>query len=131
MAGIHRQYHPRNMTWEAFLKKMTKNTPDIELLSNPQRIWQAVGQIPKGKVASYGQIASLAGLPGAARLVGNVLRKLPDGSQLPWHRVINSQGKLSLPVTSPSFKEQKQRLIAEGVIIQGSKIALKEFGWKP
>lgn len=110
---------------------MNKTTIDIEPLSNAQRIWQAVSQIPKGKAASYGQIASLAGLPGASRLVGNVLRKLPPGSHLPWHRVINSQGKISLPEGSPGFEEQKKRLLAEGVVIQGSKVALKHFGWNP
>jgi methylated-DNA-protein-cysteine methyltransferase-like protein len=111
---------------------MTDNSSNrTEPVSNPQRVCQAVGQIPKGKVASYGQIATLAGLPGAARLVGNVLRKLPDGSRLPWHRVINSQGKISLPIDSPSYQEQKKRLLAEGIDIQGSRIALKTFGWQP
>lgn len=107
------------------------NSSHTEPLSNPQRIWQVIGQIPKGKVATYGQIAALAGLPGAARLVGNVLKKLPDGGQLPWHRVINSQGKISLPIDSASYREQKKRLIAEGIDVQNSRIALKKFGWLP
>jgi len=87
--------------------------------------------IPPGKVASYGQIAGLAGLPGAARLVGNVLKKLPSDSQLPWHRVINSQGKISLAEDSDSFVRQQQLLTAEGVVVKGARISLKCYRWTP
>lgn len=90
--------------------------------SNQQRIWQVVSQIPEGKVASYGQVAQQAGMPQAARRVGNVLRQLPEGSKLPWHRVVNSQGKISLPLGSPAHVEQKQRLIQEGVVFHKEKI---------
>ncbi|MFT5579170.1 MAG: methylated-DNA-protein-cysteine methyltransferase-like protein [Paraglaciecola psychrophila] len=100
-------------------------------LSKQQRIWQTVAMIPPGKVASYGQIAGIAGLPGAARLVGNVLKKLPKDSHLPWHRVINSQGKLSLPENSRSYRLQRQRLTAEGVVIKGARISLTDYRWTP
>ncbi len=99
--------------------------------NNSERIWQTVSQIPKGNVASYGQVAKLAGLPRAARLVGNVLRKLPNDTQLPWHRVINGQGKISLTIDSPSYKEQKARLIDEGIIFNGEKVSLTKYAWKP
>ena len=98
---------------------------------NREHIWQIVSQIPKGKVISYGQIAKLAGLPQAARLVGNVLKKLPGDTKLPWHRVVNSQGKISLVVGSMPYKEQKVRLIDEGIIFNGEKIPLKKFHWNP
>jgi methylated-DNA-protein-cysteine methyltransferase-like protein len=96
-----------------------------------ERIWQAVYQIPKGKVASYGQIAQLAGLPNAARYVGSVLRRLPRDTQLPWHRVITAQGKLAFPAQSPPWREQRGRLIDEGITFTGERIAMKVFGWKP
>ncbi|ARF51213.1 cysteine methyltransferase [Pantoea stewartii subsp. stewartii DC283] len=61
-----------------------------------QRIWQIVAAIPPGKVTTYGDVALLAGSPRAARQVGGVLSRLPEGSTLPWHRVINRHGTLSL-----------------------------------
>ena len=107
--------------------------PDLDdpVRNNRERIWQVVNQIPKGSVASYGQVASLAGLPGAARLVGNVLRQLPPGSQLPWHRVVNSQGRISLPAGSPGYREQRARLIDEGVIFKGDRVSLAQCRWSP
>ena len=103
----------------------------IEPTNNSERIWQVIYQIPCGKVASYGQIASLAGLPRAARLVGNTLRKLPADSKIPWHRVVNSQGKISLPQGSSNYTEQRQRLIEEGISFNKEKISLAKHGWRP
>ena len=74
-----------------------------------------VSHIPKGKVTHYGHIAILAGLPGYARFVGSVLKKLPEGSTLPWHRVINSQRIISIPNDSQAFLRQKAALLNEGV----------------
>ena len=98
---------------------------------NRERIWQVIRQIPAGHVASYGQIARLAGLPGAARLVGNVLRNLPKDSKLPWHRVINSQGKISFPANSPAYLKQQSLLLAEGIIFRKHSLSLTKYGWKP
>lgn len=100
-------------------------------LDHAERIWQVIYQIPAGRVASYGQVARLAGLPGRARLVGHTLKKLPKPTALPWHRVCNSQGRLSLPTHSPSYGEQKSRLEREGIVFVGGRIALKTFGWDP
>ena len=100
-------------------------------ISNAQKIWLAVQQIPAGKVATYGQVAELAGIPGAARLVGNTMHKLPAGSQLPWHRVVNAQGKLSLPENSPNYREQKLRLESEGIVFKGQHIPLAHYRWQP
>lgn len=94
-----------------------------------QRIWQIIQAIPEGKVASYGQVANQAGLVNAARMVGNVLRQLPAGSKLPWHRVVNAQGKISLPLNSEAYLLQKQRLLAEGIIFNNGKIAQHYFIW--
>lgn len=98
---------------------------------NPQeRIWQIIYQIPRGRVASYGQVATLAGLPGRARLVGHTLKNLPKPTALPWHRVCNSQGRLSLPLGSPSYAEQKKRLEEEGILFVNGRITLKTYGWE-
>lgn len=94
-----------------------------------EAIYLALSQVPPGKVVTYGQLAALANLPRAARLVGHVLKGLPKGTRLPWHRVINAQGKLSLPPDSPSYREQTKRLQAEGVEIINDKINLRRFRW--
>jgi methylated-DNA-protein-cysteine methyltransferase-like protein len=97
--------------------------------TNKEKIWQLVYQIPKGKVSSYGQVARLAGLPGYARYVGQVMKDLPQGTKLPWHRVANSQGKLSFPRDSHQYQTQKHRLEAEGVVFVNGRFSLKKFGW--
>ena len=100
-----------------------------EPLARVSAIYQVLANIPAGKVLSYGELAKRAGIPGAARLVGKVLRDLPEGSQLPWHRVVNAQGKLSLPQDSASYCEQQQRLINEGVEFVNQKINLTIYGY--
>lgn len=96
-------------------------------LSLKEIIWQIVSAIPKGKVATYGQVAKLAGYPGHARYVGFTLRNLPKDTDLPWHRVINAQGKLSFPPESDSYKKQKSRLEDEGVVFINGKLCLKTY----
>ncbi|GAB3281236.1 MGMT family protein [Parahaliea aestuarii] len=96
-----------------------------------QRIWQVVASIPPGEVSTYGDVARFAGLPGAARRVGYALRQLPPGSKVPWHRVINSQGRISLPAGSAGEYTQRERLEAEGVRVCGGKVALGRFRWQP
>lgn len=112
---------------------MLKNKPPPN--ANYQRIWQTVQAIPYSKVACYGQIADLAGLPGKARLVGKALGKIPDngwkGKSVPWHRVINGQGKISLPVDGELFAKQRNLLQDEQVVIIGCRIKLKDFQWTP
>jgi len=95
-----------------------------------EQIFQVIYQIPKGKVATYGQVAELAGLPRAARLVGNTLKGLPKTTRLPWHRVINAAGKISLPEDG-NGKIQKQRLEKEGVVLINGKISLPNYRWTP
>jgi methylated-DNA-protein-cysteine methyltransferase-like protein len=95
------------------------------------RLYSVIQGIPAGKVATYGQVASLAGLPGAARLVGKILSGLPADTKLPWHRVINAAGKISLPPNSDSFTEQIKRLTEEKVLVCGNGIKLSEFKWRP
>ncbi|SPL71272.1 MGMT family protein [Acinetobacter stercoris] len=95
-----------------------------------RQILEVVIRIPYGKVASYGQIAKMAGLPKHARLVGYVLKNLDEGVDVPWHRVINSQGKISLNSRDELGENiQKNKLIAEGILVVGDKINLKKFQW--
>ena len=96
-----------------------------------QRIYSVLACIPSGRVATYGQIARLAGLGRGARQVGQTLKTLPAGSTLPWHRVINAAGRISLPASSDSFAKQQKRLRDEGVIVRGDKISLAQFQWRP
>ena len=102
---------------------------------NHVKIWQTVQAIPVGCVACYGQIADLAGLPGRARLVGKALGKVPENGwrnqQVPWFRVINSQGKISFAVGSEPFIRQKNLLLDEQVVVLGNKVKLSEFQWVP
>lgn len=97
-----------------------------------QRVWQVVHSIPAGRVATYGDVARLAGLPGAARRVGRSLRMLPPGSRIPWHRVINASGRISLPDGSASKYTQRERLEAEGILFRRSgSIDLSRYRWRP
>ena len=88
-----------------------------------------VAAIPAGNVATYGQVARLAGYPGHARYVGTTLKNLPRGTRLPWFRVVNSKGELSFPFNSASWHRQKKKLEAEGIVFRGRKFSLKTFQW--
>jgi methylated-DNA-protein-cysteine methyltransferase-like protein len=96
------------------------------------RIYAAVRKIPEGRVCTYGAIARIAGLERQARLVGYALHNLRDGTGVPWHRVINAQGKLSLEtVGSSSGLTQRMRLRAEGVVVNAAgRVSLVQFGWR-
>ena len=98
-------------------------------MDNQAAIYQVVANIPKGRVCSYGEVASKAGLPGYARYVGYTLKHLPAGSTLPWHRVVNAKGKISFPVGSAQFERQRQLLVAEGVLVNNGTIKLKTYRW--
>lgn len=98
-------------------------------MSNKEKIWQVVNQIPAGRVATYGQVARMAELPGHARYVGYTMKMLPTGTKLPWHRVVNSRGKLSFPVDSSQYQSQKQKLEAEGVVFIKGRFSLRKYQW--
>lgn len=100
-------------------------------LQKSQRIWQVVLEVPKGKVASYGQIADLAGLPGRARLVGKVLGYAPNELAIPWHRILRSNGQLAFSAGSNEAERQKGLLQEEGVVVLNNRVKMKQFGWQP
>jgi methylated-DNA-protein-cysteine methyltransferase related protein len=84
--------------------------------------------IPRGRVASYGTVARLAGLPNHARLVGRTLGRLPAGTRLPWHRVVNAARRISPRGDPRGEAEQRRRLIAEGVRFTAGQVA-REHLW--
>jgi methylated-DNA-protein-cysteine methyltransferase-like protein len=92
-------------------------------------IWQVVATIPRGKVATYGQIARLCGHPSHARYVGTTMKNLPKGTKLPWHRVLRSDGALAFPVASAPYKKQKELLEREKVVFRNYKVPLKQYRW--
>ena len=96
-----------------------------------QAVFLALAAIPAGRVVSYGQLAELAGLGRGARWVGWVLGRLPEGSALPWHRVIAADGRLSLTRDSPSGREQRERLRAEGVLLHEDRVDMRRYRWNP
>ncbi len=108
------------------------DTDDNTLPSRYQLIYAAVLQIPEGQVATYGDVAALAGLPNHARMVGYALHHLAEDSTVPWHRVINAQGALSIG-QSRLDREQVQRglLEAEGVVFRANgRVDLKKYRYR-
>jgi methylated-DNA-protein-cysteine methyltransferase-like protein len=104
-----------------------EKTTDVDWYSN---VWKVVSEIPSGHVLTYGEVARLAGLPRAARRVSQALRRAPRDMELPWHRVINSQGKISFPEDSSGWKRQKDKLENEGVVFLKGKVNLEQFGYR-
>ena len=96
-----------------------------------QRIWDVVAEIPYGRVATYGQIARIAGLGSQARQVGYALHNTPDGLDLPWHRVINAQGRISFPRGSTSYRRQRELLEAEEIEFIDGRLDLSAYRWQP
>ena len=97
-----------------------------------ERIYAVVRQIPKGRVATYGQVAALAGLPGHARQVGYALHALAEGSTVPWHRVINAKGEVSLRVEAGWDNFQRHLLEEEGVVFDNrGRVDLERERWEP
>ena len=97
-----------------------------------RKIWEQALQIPPGQVATYGQIAKQAGLPRrAARMVGRALHAAPQELGVPWHRVVNSQGGISLPAGSRGYQRQIELLKSEGIRISNGKLSMDSHRWDP
>ena len=93
-----------------------------------QRIRDTVRDIPPGAVASYGQIAEIAGIPRGARQVGYALKQ---GSDVPWHRVVTASGRIAFAAGSRAYREQRKRLIMEGVAISSGRVDMQRHRWQP
>ena len=100
--------------------------------STYEQIYAVVQRIPKGRVATYGQVASFAGISGQARQVGYALSALSEDSAIPWHRVVNARGEVSKRA-KPIYEEmQRLLLVEEGIYFDGrGQIALARYRWKP
>ena len=95
------------------------------------RIWDTIRDIPKGTVASYGQIAEIAGIPRGARQVGYALRHLPDGYDVPWHRVLQVSGNIAFEKDSSAYQEQSKRLMMEDVAVISGRVDMLKYRWRP
>ncbi len=96
------------------------------------RIYEIVRRIPAGRVATYGQIAEVAGLPGHARQVGYALSALPSGTAVPWYRVLNARGEVSLRSRPGAELSQRMLLEREGVRFDArGRVALHRVAWRP
>ncbi|MCB1597725.1 MAG: methylated-DNA--[protein]-cysteine S-methyltransferase [Gammaproteobacteria bacterium] len=105
--------------------------PDAGRPTQMQAIWRIIAAIPPGRVASYGQIAALAGLPRGARQTARALRHAPAELGLPWHRVIAVNGRIAIPVSSRGYRTQISRLRAEGIVVDAGRVNMRVYRWAP
>lgn len=131
-------YHQNKEHWSTIIldgsipddavKVMIDESYDMVTDSPTKRIYEAVKQIPRGKVATYGKVAEMAGNSKMSRAVGNALHKNPDPENIPCHRVLNSKGELAAEFVFGGKDVQAERLIAEGVEVVDGKVDLKKYG---
>jgi methylated-DNA-protein-cysteine methyltransferase-like protein len=96
-----------------------------------RQLYAWLAQIPAGRVVTYGQLAKLIGRPHGARWVGRRLGRLPAGSALPWHRVVNARGGSSLPPSAGGSNRQLRLLQREGVLVVDGRVSLVRYRWDP
>lgn len=113
---------------DADVKRMIAESYDIVTDNPTKRIYEAVKSIPRGKVATYGQVAAMAGNPKMARAVGNALHKNPDPEHIPCHRVVNGKGELADEFVFGGAGIQAERLAAEGVQVTDGRVDLGVYG---
>lgn len=133
-------YHQNKEHWNTIIldgsipeedvKRMIAESYDLVTDSPTKRIYEAVKKIPKGHVATYGQIAEMAGNPRMSRAVGNALHKNPDPLHIPCFRVVNSKGELAGAFAFGGGKAQEELLRADGVEVVDGKVDLEKYGMK-
>lgn len=133
-------YHQNKEHWNTIIldgsipdedvKRMIAESYDLVTDSPTKRIYEAVKKIPKGHVATYGQIAEMAGNPRMSRAVGNALHKNPDPLHIPCFRVVNSKGELAGAFAFGGGKAQEELLRADGVEVVNGKVDLEKYGMK-
>ena len=96
-----------------------------------ERIYETVRDIPSGNVASYGQVAEIAGIPRGARQVGWALRQLSRGEDVPWHRVITASGRIAFEAGSARFEKQQALLAQENVTVTAGRVDMRKYRWRP
>ena len=137
-ASVLPGYHQNKEHWNTIIldgtipdeeiKRMIAESYDIITDSPRKRIYEAVKRIPKGHVATYGQVAAMAGNPKMSRAVGNALHKNPDPETIPCFRVVNSKGELAEAFVFGGEGEQAKRLEEDGVEVKNGKVDLKHYG---
>ena len=110
------------------IRDMIAQSYDLVADNQTKRIYDAVCNIPKGKVATYGQVAALAGNPKMSRAVGNALHKNPDPDRIPCYRVVNAKGELSGAFAFGGKNVQAKRLMADGIEVVNGRVDLKKYG---
>ncbi len=133
-------YHQNKEHWNTIILDGSIPEKDIKIMiaesydlisdSPTKRIYEAVKQIPYGQVATYAQIAEVAGNKKMSRAVGNALHKNPDPDNIPCFRVVNSKGELSGEFAFGGIGQQAKLLAAEGIEVKDGKVNLEEFQWK-
>ena len=103
----------------------------MDRVTRMQRIWDTIRDIPKGRVASYGQVAEVAGIPRGARQVGYALRHLSDQHNVPWHRVIQASGRIAFDKGTPAYVEQTKRLMMDDVAVIAGRVDMQKYRWQP
>lgn len=137
-ASVLPAYHQNKEHWNTIIldgsipdkeiKRMIAESYDLISDSPSKRIYEAVKRIPKGKVATYGQVAAMAGNPRMSRAVGNALHKNPDPGGIPCYRVVNSKGELSSEFAFGGKGKQQALLEADGIEVAGGKVDLQKYG---
>lgn len=107
---------------------MIAESYDLVTDSPTKRIYEAVKKIPKGRVATYGKVAEMAGNPRMSRAVGNALHKNPDPDHIPCYRVVNSKGELAGAFAFGGEEVQRKLLEADGIEVVNGKVDLKKYG---
>jgi methylated-DNA-protein-cysteine methyltransferase-like protein len=92
-----------------------------------EAMWHVVCAIPRGQVSTYGAVARAAGFPGRARLAGFALKVAPEGTNIPWHRVVGAGGRIVFPKASREHREQTRRLRAEGVAVADGRVPREDM----
>lgn len=113
---------------EQEIRRMISESYDLITYSPTKKIYEAVKEIPKGRVATYGTVAKMAGNPRMSRAVGNALHKNPDPENIPCYRVVNSKGELAEAFAFGGENVQKKLLEAEGVEVVDGKVDLERYG---
>lgn len=137
-SSVQPGYHQNKEHWNTVLldgsipkedlRRMIDESYDLVSDSPAKRIYEAVMHIPKGRVATYGQVAEMAGNKKMARAVGNALHKNPDPGKIPCHRVVNAKGELSGAFAFGGKNVQQERLQNEGVEVVDGRVDLKKYG---
>ena len=140
-ASVLPGYHQNKEHWNTIIldgsipdrdiKRMIAESYDLVSDNPTRRIYEAVKRVPRGKVATYAQIAEMAGNRRMCRAVGNALHKNPDPLHIPCYRIVNSQGKLSGEFAFGGEGAQQKLLEADGIVVTNGRIDLKKYGYRP